>query len=587
VIDNVSTNLDERQHQSGLTRLWPFVRPYEGKLLVSLALVAGATGVEVAVPYLLGRIVDSVTLGAAGLPALQGLCLAYLGVVLAKGIFSTLLADIVQRVGQGALHDLRSALFGRILGFPVSVFDQNPVGRLLSRVINDIKSLSEVFTASMSVLAVDVVLVMGTVAAMLWLHPKLALVALATLPIVGLSVRFFGRRLAVAYRRSRTRLSEINAFLGENIGALATIQRLSAENNRMSRFTDIVESHNEAQLRSVGLYAVAMPVTNALYGISLGALLLVGGKWAIEGMVTVGTVVAFAAYLKNLFNPVEDLIQKYNLYLSARVSAERVNGILEEATESEMEKNPVSLGALRDYSIEFDRVSFRYPKKETAALEGVSFTVPSGTSLAVVGATGSGKSTLLRLLLRFYDPGSGEIRFAGRSLTEWNRFQLRRQIGLIPQDLYLFEGTLRDNLSVGREGFSDAFLEEQSRKVELWEMVRGRGGLDCPISEGGTNFSLGERQLIAFARTFAFNPPVLVLDEATASLDRNLERKVLAATREILRGRTSIVIAHRLSTVQSCDQGVVLELGRVAEQGTLDELKGLGGIYSRLHLLQG
>jgi ABC-type multidrug transport system fused ATPase/permease subunit len=203
-----------------------------------------------------------------------------------------------------------------------------------------------------------------------------------------------------------------------------------------------------------------------------------------------------------------------------------------------------------------------------------------------VGATGSGKSTLLRLLLRFYEPTKGEIRFGGRALSQWNRFQLRNQIGLIPQDFYLFEGTLRDNLSVGRTNFSDSYLEDQCRRAELWDMVGQRGGLDCPISEGGTNLSLGERQLIAFARMFAFDPSVLVLDEATASLDRHLERKVMAAIREILKGRTSIVIAHRLSTVQACDQGIVLDLGRVAERGTLGALQALGGIYSRLHSLQ-
>lgn len=583
----VSTNLDERKLSSGLGRLWPFILPYRGRLLVSLFFVAGATGVEVLVPYLLGRIVDSVTLGPAALKALPWLCGAYLAVTLAKCVFSTLLANHVQKIGQAVLHDLRSSLFGRILGLPVALFDQNPVGRFLSRVINDIKSLSEVFTASMSVLAVDVVLVLGTMAAMLWLNPRLAMVALATIPVVAVSVRFFGRRLAITYRRARTRLSEINSFLGENIGALATIQRLAAEDNRNARFKEIVTNHNEAQLRTVGLYAVAMPVTNVLYGISLGALLLVGGKWAIEGSVTVGTVVAFAAYLKNLFNPVEDLIQKYNLYLSARVSAERIGGILDEPMESELETNPVWLAAPTDASLEFADVSFRYPKKEALALRSVSFKVAAGSSLAVVGATGSGKSTLLRLLLRFYDPTDGEIRFGGRALSDWNRFQLRSQIGLIPQDLYLFEGSLRDNLSVGRTGFTDTYLEEQCRKVELWEMVNYRGGLECPITEGGTNLSLGERQLIAFARTFAFNPSVLVLDEATASLDRHLERKVMAAIREILKGRTSIVIAHRLTTVQACDQGIVLELGRVAERGTLGALQALGGIYSRLHSLQG
>ncbi len=579
-------NLDEKRFDSGFRRLLPFALVYRSRFVVSLFYVAGATGVEVLVPYLLGRVVDSVTTpgGASSLP---WLCGAYLVVALAKCVFSTWLAAEVQKIGQAVLHDLRGALFGRILNLPVALFDQNPVGRFLSRVINDIKSLSEVFTASMSVLAVDVVLVLGTVAAMVWLNPKLATVALGTLPFVWISIRFFGRRLAICYRRARTRLSEINSFLGENVGALATIQRLAAESDRNEKFGEIVAGHNEAQLRTVGLYAIAMPVTNVLYGISLGALLIVGGKWAIEGSVTVGTVVAFAAYLKNLFNPVEDLIQKYNLYLSARVSAERIGGILDEATEPEMEKNPVRPGALGPTEIEFDHVFFHYPRKDALALNDVSFKVAAGSSLAVVGATGSGKSTLLRLLLRFYEPTDGQIRFCGRSLSEWNRFQLRSQIGLIPQDLYLFEGSLRDNLAVGRTGFTDAYLEEQCRRVQLWEMVRHRGGLECPIAEGGTNLSLGERQLIAFARTFAFNPPVLVLDEATASLDRNLERKVMAAIREILKGRTSIVIAHRLSTVQACDQGVVLELGRVAERGTLGALQALGGIYSRLHSLQG
>lgn len=341
-------------------------------------------------------------------------------------------------------------------------------------------------------------------------------------------------------------------------------------------------------MRSLYVFARVQPLTNTINGLAMGMLIVVGGYWVIRDQMSLGILVAFFGYLRNLFQPVRDLVEKYNTFLSSIMSAERVVGILDEPSEiaaAKLNEGPSEVSFLQpgECELKFEDVCFRYPLRAQSALENVSFTVPAGKSLAIVGATGSGKSTIIRLLLRFYDPLSGQITFAGRALRDWDRQDLRRQVGVIHQEVFLFQGTVRENLTLGRTGFSEEYLRAQCDRAQLWSFIASRGGLDMNILEGGTNLSLGERQLLAFARVLVFNTKVLVLDEATASIDRALERRLMTGLHEVISGRTSIVIAHRLSTIRECNEVIVIEKGRLVERGTYDELLGSGGLFSRFH----
>lgn len=563
-----------------LQKLGPILRPYRVRFLIGVVLILLSTGTEMVLPILIGKSVDAVMLGRPGLENLNRFVLIYALIITVRAVIDTIQAYVIQVTGQNVMHDLRVYLFAKIESLPVPYFDKNPTGRLLTRVMNDIKSLSELFTASFTVLALDAMVILGTLVAMFFVHVKLAVVTLMTFPLAILTIKIFGERLQEAYQEVRRRLSEINAFLGENIGAIATIQRLVAEKNRMGRFTEIVSVHQDAQLHSLSVFAMVQPYANILNGVATATLLGVGGYWVVRGEVAIGTIVAFLGYLRNLFQPIRDLVEKYNTFLSAQVSAERVVRILDEDSERE-QGHAVPSGTPLD--VVFDNVDFKYESRTQNAASDISFTVKEGKSLAVVGATGSGKTTLIRLLLRFYQPTKGKVLVGGMDIEEWDLKALRKIIGVVHQDIYLFAGSIRENLTLGRENFTDSFLIEQLKRVELWSFLENRGGLDVQLYEGGTNLSVGERQLLSFARILVFNPPILILDEATSSIDRILEKKVMDAVGKLIRGRTSIVIAHRLSTIERCDSILVIEKGRIAERGSYEALLKENGIFKKFH----
>ncbi|NBT59990.1 ABC transporter ATP-binding protein, partial [bacterium] len=366
------------------------------------------------------------------------------------------------------------------------------------------------------------------------------------------AIFFFGEKLAEAYREARSKLSQINSFLGENVSAMATIHRLGAQETRRCSFDGIVDSHQGALMKSIRAYAQVQPWANVLNGIAMATLLGVGGAWVIQGKIKVGILVAFLAYIRNLFQPIRDLVEKYNVVLSAFVSAERVAGVFDEPIEED--HGLTSPKVDRPCGVTFQDVSFCYGNRTEKALQNISFKLQPGKTLAIVGATGSGKSTLAKLLLRFYEPSEGKILLGNVPVNEWPRNILRQHVGFIPQDVYLFEGTVRENLSLANQSLADSFLVEQCRKAQVWDFIERRGGLDLVINEGGQNLSLGEKQLLSFARVFVLNPEVLVMDEATASLDNASEARLMVAIRELLKGRTALIIAHRLSTIETCDQ---------------------------------
>lgn len=574
--------------QVSIFELWPIVKQFQWRLLAGIALIAMTTGFDLLGPLLIGKIADSVVTQPIRYSEFKGLCFLFLGAICFKAISEMLQAHTIQVTGLLITQELRLRVFEKIIRCPLKFFDEHSSGRLLTRVINDVRSLSDLFTASMSVLILDVMVIGGTIIAMLLLNWRLALAILITFPGVIFSVLYFGKKLSAAYQKARSKLSRINSFLSENVSAMAAIHRQNAQSERKQKFEAIVNDHQSALMDSIHAYAQVQPWANTLNGVSMATLLALGGFWVIKGEVTLGVVVAFLAYIRNLFQPVRDLVEKYNVVLSAGVSAERLADVLKEKSEelnastdlrSQIQTPGIPCG------IKFKEVNFGYDPSGPLVLENVSFEVLPGKSLAIIGATGSGKSTLVKLLLRFYDPLTGFISIGEESIEKWPLSQLRTHISYLPQEVYLFEGTLRENLQLKNTTLEDAWLIEKCQQTCLWDLVEKRGGLDFYIQEGGQNLSLGEKQLVSFARTLILNPEVLVLDEATASLDNTSESKLMQAVRVLMEGRTSLVIAHRLSTIENCDQVIVLEKGRIKEQGSPLELKNQNGIFSRFYQL--
>ncbi|NBX76634.1 MAG: ABC transporter ATP-binding protein [Proteobacteria bacterium] len=575
--------MKSRFHFQVILKLWPHIKEFKFRLLAGVCLIGVTTGLDLIAPILIGKAADAVVANPANVKTLMRICLGFFLVILFKAMSEMGQAFTIQTTGLLITQRLRLRVFERIVRFPMAYFDEHSSGRLITRVINDVRSLSELFTASMSVLALDVMVIIGTVIAMLILDWKLASLILLTFPCVVWAIVYFGEKLSEAYREARSKLSEINSFLGENVAAMATIHRLGAQEARKQTFEGIVGHHQQALMKSIHAYAQVQPWANVLNGIAMATLLGVGGTWVIQGKVKVGILVAFLAYIRNLFQPIRDLVEKYNVVLSALVSAERVAHVFDE----EIEEETVGLNPQinRPCGIKFQEVSFTYRTREERALDDISFEVPPGKTMAIVGATGSGKSTIARLLLRFYEPTHGKILLGDISLDCWTRSTLRKHVGFIPQDVYLFEGSVRDNLMLANSELTDAYLIEQCKKAQVWDFIEKRGGLDLMIDEGGHNLSLGEKQLLSFARILVLDPEVLVMDEATASLDNASEARLMVAIRELLKGRTALIIAHRLSTIESCDRVIVLEKGLLKEQGTIPELRNQRGLFDKFYQL--
>ncbi len=550
---------------NSLKLLWPILKTYRGRWTLGFFFILISAVIENLLPIATGWAVDAVSTPPLSLDLLTRYCLIFLGLLLLKVVFEAAQSWTLQTAGESIGRDLRSTLLDHLIHLPVPYFDKNPTGRLLTRVINDVRSLGEIFTASFSVLLLDIITIVGTMVTMFWLDWRLACFVLLPIPLLAYLVHYYGSKLAAAHREVRRRLSEVNAFLGENIPAIIAIQRLSAEKARYERFQEIVGKYHAAQLDTVKHFSKVQPYTNILNGLSTAALIIYGGHSVLNGSMSLGIVVAFLGFIRNLYQPIRDLVEKYNTFLSAFTSAERIGIILNEPTEelslraSEATEATPILNPQK--GISFRHVNFTYATADTPTLTDIDFSLEGGKSLAITGPTGSGKSTLSRLLLRFYEPDSGEILFQGIPLKQWPRPLLREKIASVQQEVFLFEGTLRDNLNLMGTPQTDAMLKSACETLGIWHHLEQMGGLDTPILEGGNNLSLGEKQLIALTRTFLKKPELLILDEATASIDRKLENTLLNALKKIMEGKTCIIIAHRLSTIEHCDQRISITNG--------------------------
>ena len=613
-------------------RMVRYLRPYRGQVAFAVIVTLAASAVQLAYPWLTKEAID---LGIRHRDTywLDRIAVAYLSALLIGFGLGYLQTQIMQRVGQNLMRDLRADLFRHIQRLPVSYFDRQPVGRLMTRVTNDVEVLNEMFTAGVDALFGDLFILIGIVVAMAQLNVELLVVTFSVLPLMVLVTLTFRAKVRRVFRDVRSCVARLNAFLNENLGGMSTVQLLGREDRNLGEFRAINAAHRDANLLANRYHAVFFPLLEMVSAMALALIVWYGGRQVMWTGITLGTLVAFIQYTQRFFRPLSDLSEKYGILQQAMASAERIFELLDTPVDDAAVNLPsvraiarsehsgaVSHGAASGgrgregrlihtrsplapppagglghtddadgsggMHVEFDHVWFAYAG-ERWVLEDVSFTLAPGERVAIVGATGSGKTTLTSLLMRFYAPQRGQIRVNGRPLAEWDPEALRRRIGLVLQDVFLFSGTVEDNLTLGDPLVSGEQARAAATEVHADDVVRRLpGGYAAAIRERGATLSAGEKQLLAFARTLARNPGLLVLDEATSSVDTHTERLIRSALKRLLAGRTSLVIAHRLSTIHDVDRIVVLHHGRIRESGSHAQLMAAGGLYHRLVQLQ-
>jgi len=489
---------------------------------------------------------------------------------------------VLELIGQKIMQDIRLDLFERMQSQGLSFFDRHPVGRLVTRVTNDVENLNEMFKSVTITVFKDVFILTGILAVLLYLNWKLAVVCFALLPFIFGLTLLFSYMAREAFRELRAKVAKINAFLQERITGMRIVQLFATEEFQKKTFAEINHENYVAGMKQIRVFAIFMPVMDLFLSFAVALLIWHGGGKVINEQLSLGSLVAFLSYIQMFFRPIRDIAEKYNIMQSAMASTERIVEFLDHQEEIPEPDHPVkperNLGHIR-----FDRVSFGY-RKEVPVLEEVSFEVKPGEMVAIVGATGAGKSTVVSLIERFYDPQEGRVLLDGVDLRRWPRKDLQRQVGLVMQDVFIFSGSLADNILLGGDHAGPEALERAITQANARAFIQKLPkGMDQEIGEQGSNLSAGERQLLSFARALAHDPKVLILDEATSSVDPETERSIQKAILTMTSKRTTLVVAHRLSTIRRADRILVMHHGRIREQGTHDELMALKGVYYKLN----
>jgi len=569
-----------------IARLWRYVRPHGALVSLSLLLMLAVGAVQLVQPYLIKVAIDEHIAGGR-LEGLGLLALLFFVALLAEFILRFAQFYVLERTGQNVVLDIRNKLFAHIQRLDSSFFDRNPVGRIMTRLTTDVEALNEAFTSGLIVIMADLVKLAGIIAILLWMDWRLALVTFAILPPTLALSWFFRGRVRRAWREVRRMVANLNAFLQENVSGMRVVQLFSRERSNMEQFEGINRDHRNAQLQGVYYSSIFSAAVELLGSVTLAAIVWAGGWGILGGVVTFGTLVAFIEYSAKFFGPVQELSQRYTIMQSAMAAAERIFTLLdtEPVIGSPASRHRI-VGRLKG-DIRFENVTFGYLPGEPV-LHNVSFHIKPGESVAVVGWTGSGKTTLIRLLVRLYDLWEGRILLDGVDVREYDLGDLRRAVGVVLQDQFLFAGTIGSNISLGDPAISPEQVRRAAAIVNAEPFISALPrGYEEEVRERGSNFSVGQKQLLSFARAVAFDPAVLVLDEATASVDPETERRLRRALDKLLRERSSIIIAHRLATVQGVDRILVLHHGRLVEEGSHDELSRLAeGIYRKLYSLQ-
>ncbi len=574
-----------------MKRLLKYARPYWKVLSFTILLLFIVTLIDLARPYLIKIAIDdyfSVTNipAAEKINAITRIALSFLAIITFGFFLNYIQIYFLHKTSQKIIYNMRQEIFSHLQKMSLAYFDKNPVGRLVTRVTNDTETLNEMYTNVLVNLFKDIFLLLGIILVMVQLNLRLALISFAILPVVA-AVAFIFRYFARdAYRQVRVKLARINATLSENISGMKIIQIFHQQKNKIKEFTKINQEYYNATMKQITIFAIFRPSMDLLYSFTLALMIWYGGGKVISGTLQFGVLFAFINYIQKFFQPINDLSEKYNILQSAMASAERIFKILDTEEDIKNPAQPVKLPPEFEGQVEFKKVWFAYIDKDWV-LRDISFSINPGETIALVGATGAGKSSIINLISRFYDIQQGEILIDGINIQDMDKKDLRQRIGVVLQDVFLFTGDINSNIRLNDDEINEEEIKEAARHVNADHFIKKLSHqYNHQVKERGATFSAGERQLLAFARALAFDPDILILDEATASIDTETELLIQDALAKLTENRTTIVIAHRLSTIQHADRIIVLHKGEIREIGNHQELLIQGGIYYDLYQLQ-
>ncbi len=565
-------------------RLLVYLKPYRLHIALATILLIGTILAQLAGPILMMIAIDDhiMTKDLPGLAIIVGL---YTGILVAQFCMQYFQIYIMQWVGQKTMYDLRMKIFSHIEHLGLSFFDRNPVGRLVTRTTSDVQALNELFASGVVAIFGDIILLFGIIAMMFHLNWKLALVTMVVVPVIFIATIIFRTKVRKSFRRIRTRVAKVNAFLQEHISGMWVIQSFAAEKRTFEKFDTINSDLKDNHLKSVLYFSIFLPVVELLSAVSVALIIWYGGSQVIRETLTLGAMVAFIYYAELFFRPIKDLSEKYNILQQAMASSERIFKLLDKEAEVTHPRERGRTDSVKG-GLEFENLWFAYNDEEWV-LRDINLEITPGERIAVVGSTGAGKTSLISLLLRFYDFQKGDIKLDGVPIRNLPLKEYRDNFALVLQDIFMFSGNIARNVRLGNKEISDEEIIQSLKTVGADSFLsKLDGGIDYVLTERGANLSLGQRQLLAFARALAYDPRILILDEATSSVDTETEILIQQALEKLLVGRTSIVIAHRLSTIKNSDRIIALHKGMIKEIGTHSELLALGGIYHRLYQLQ-
>ena len=574
-----------------MRRLLGYLRPHKWYVIGALLALVGDAVTQLAPPYLVKIAIDRY-IAQGDLAGVNNIAVVYLAVLVASFSLEYAQTYMMQMIGQRIMFDMRMQIYTHLQRLDLSFYDRNPVGRLMTRVTTDVDVINDLFTSGVVAAFGDLFMLVGIMITLLWMDWRLALIAFSVLPLILVLAQWFRRNVRESYRKVRLRIARINAFLNEHINGMATVQLFRREEVNYGRFEFINREHRDANVEQIFYYAVFLPAVEFVAAIATGLILWYGGGFVLNGTLTLGSLVAFILYAGRFFRPISDMSEKFNTLQAAMASSERIFQLLDTDVAIQSPQSKVQRLQSRVQSphsrghIVFDKVSFAY-KGDDYVLRDVSFEVKPGERVGIVGATGAGKSTLISLLLRFYDVTSGRIMIDGVDIRDMDLGNLRKMFGLVLQDVHLFSGTIAGNIRLGDDSINDARVRDAAHAVHAHRFIESLpGGYDARVAERGATLSVGQKQLLSFARALAFDPAVLILDEATSSVDTETELLIRDALHVLMSDRTTLAIAHRLSTIQDMDKILVFHKGRLCEAGSHQRLLGLRGIYYKLFQLQ-
>lgn len=561
-------------------RLWPYTRRHPWLFASVILIIILLTGISRLIPYIIGYAIDHGVV-AKDISLFKTIALVYLGLEFSRTVLSFSQTYMFQVLGNRVLYYLREDLIRHTQALPLQYFNKTPTGRTVTRIANDVSALGDLFTDGVINIFINAVTLLSIIVAMCLISVKLTVITLISAPLFIYAAIRLSNRIRDILREQKKKLSNINSFLAENLNGIKVVQLYNRVPKNLSIFQGLSDDYRESNMDSVRAYAGMFPIMNCFTAVTIASAMYFGGWISSEGALTIGAVVAFMMNAQDFIPPLRDILEKYQQFQNSLTSAERIFTLLDEPAESEI-TGAHEVAKLRG-EIEIKNLNFRYEEHLPLVLRDINIKITAGESIALVGRTGSGKSTFISLLQRFYDAPAGTISIDSTPLEEITRHAIRSHIGVVQQDNFIFRGTIAENVSLGDPSITLADVEKALAQTGYLELLhRTSRGLQSPVEERGANLSVGERQLIAFARILAFDPDIFILDEATANIDSESELILQKATHEVMKSRTSIIIAHRLSTVRECDRIVVLKDGEIIEVGPHAELMRQQGVYYQL-----